>query len=516
MSQDRPADLESRRTETAVLVLIVALAAFLRLYRLDYQSLWYDEAYTASVTNPATVGLSYIWSSGPVAVMPPLHHTLVYLSRLLGTGETSLRLPSVLAGILTVMFIYLTARYCFNRRVAAFAALIGTVSTFHVYYSQEARAYSLLMLLSVASTYFLVRALREKRQVWWLLHIASSALGLYTHLYMAFVLLAQNVYLLMEWEAKRVSGRAWVVSQVVPFLLFSPWLLTYAIYYKEILLGPAGAFERATRDYWMPLPDATMLTHTVGLFFVGFFDLTPLAQVPGLGSAWLPELTWIQEAIPRLVAPYLLLAAIALWRLRHDSALRGYGILFALLLLLPLALMSAISLQTRILNPRYFSFAYPYFCVLLALGIDTFNNRATKTVLLAIVIAVNAVGLANGYFNPAFQRDPWRQVAGLLQENARPSDAVLVCCTESQIALNYYYAASPAPTGLPIPFQGVQNDGWPYLQAIMAGRTRAWLVVWSDFGLADVYANALRGHCEPVGQPDFKPIGVDLYESCAP
>ncbi len=516
MNQDGVAGPGNKRLDSLILLLILVLAAILRFYRLDYQSLWYDEAYTASVTDPATVGLSYIWSSGPVAVMPPLHHTLVYLSRLVGTGETSLRLPSVLAGILTVALIYLTAKYCFNRRVATIASLIATVSTFHVYYSQEARAYSLLMLFSIASTYCLLRALKERRPVWWLLYIFSTSLGLYTHLYMAFAVIAQNAYLLLEWDRKRVSGRVWMLSQIVPLVLFSPWVLTYAVYYREVFAGTAGAYERETRDFWMPPANATMWSYTLGMFFAGFFDPEPIARLVRFAPSWLPTVTWLEEAIPHLIAPYLLLVAFALWRFRRQSELRGYGILFALLLLLPLLLMSAISLQTRILNPRYFSFAYPYFCILLALGIDAFTSRRVKTLLLAVVIAVNAVGLANGYYNPLYQRDPWRDVARRVQERGQPTDTVLVCCSEAQVALNYYYAGNPAPSGLPVPFKGTPNEAWSYLQAVLDGHSRAWLIVWADFGLSAVFRDALRDHCRHQDQPDFTPIRVDFYESCVP
>jgi mannosyltransferase len=517
MIRDETAGAGTKRRDAVILLLIVALAAFLRFYRLDYQSLWYDEAYTASVTDPATVGLSYIWGSGPVAYMPPLHHTLVYLSRLLGTGEASLRLPSVLAGILTVVLIYLTAKYCFNRRVATFASLIATVSTFHVYYSQEARAYSLLMLLSIASTYFLVRALREKRPVWWLAYMICAALGLYSHLYMAFVLLAQNVYLLMEWEAKRVSRRAWILSQIVPFVLFSPWLVQYAVYYQEMLLGTSGAYERATRDFWIPPPYWNLPLATLGVFFHGWsFDLTPIARAANAGPASLPVVTWLEGAVNHLIAPYLLLTAVALWRLRDRSESRRYGILFGMMLLAPLLLMFAISFKTRILHERYFSFAYPYFCVLLALGIDTFKGRGVKTLLLAGIIAVNAASLANYFYDPLQQRDPWREVARLIEKSARPTDAVFVCCSEAQIALNYYYSASPAATGLTVPFRGAPSESWPFLQAIMAGRTRAWLIVQIDWGLSGVYSDAMREHCQRTDQRQFNSIRLDLYESCGP
>ncbi len=507
----------NKRIDALILLLIVALAAFLRFYRLDFQSLWYDEAYTASVTAPAAGGLPYIWSSGPVSYMPPLHHTLVYLSRLLGEGEWFIRLPSVIAGILTIALVFLTGSYCFNRRVAAFASLIATVSTFHVYYSQEARAYSLLMLFSIASTYYLLRALREKRQAWWVAYTIFAALGLYTHLYMAFVLAAQNVYLLLEWDRKRVSGRTWILSQVVPAILFSPWLMAYAFYLKETLVGASGAYERATRDLWLPAPSANLPVNILGMFFLGSsFDLTPIVRFMNVSPAFWPAVTWLQETMWRLVGLYLLLAGLALWKLRRDIESRGYGILFGVMLLIPLALMYVVSFATRILNPRYFSFAYPYFCIFLALGIDTFRNRGVKTLLLALVIVVNAVGLGNYYFNTLAQRDPWRDVAVLLQENARPTDTVFVCCSEAQVALDYYYSGSPAPTGLTVPFKGTLDQSWPYLQNLMGRDARAWLIVQIDWGLSAVYRDALRAHCQPIDLPEIRRIDVHLYGSCTP
>jgi mannosyltransferase len=517
MNRDKTNGSDTSRTDAAILLLITALAAFLRFFRLDYQSLWYDEAYTASVTDPATVGLSYIWSSGPVAYMPPLHHTLVYLFRLVGTGEVSLRLPSVLAGILTVLLIYLTARYCFNRRVAAIASLIATVSTFHIYYSQEARAYALLMLLSVASTYFLVRALREKRLAWWLLYVVSAALGMYTHLYMVFVLLAQNVYLLMEWDAKRVSGRAWILSQIVPFLLFAPWLITYAVFYKEVMVGDVGAFERLTRDTWMPPPLWNLPFGVLGIFFHGTaFELVSVAQAANAGPAWVTAAGWLGEGVYRLVALYLVFAAVAIWRLRSQNVLRRYSILFGLLLLTPLVLMYAISFHTRILYPRYMAFAYPYFCILIALGVDTFKSRNVKILLVAVVVVMNAIGLANYYFNPLHHRDPWREAASLVRENSQSTDAIFVCCEAAQISLQYYTSTGPAPILLTAPFTGTQEDAWNYMQSLMDGRTRAWMVVQIDWGFSDIYSAALGEYCERLEIPDVRRIAVSLYGSCPP
>jgi hypothetical protein len=216
------------------------------------------------------------------------------------------------------------------------------------------------------------------------------------------------------------------------------------------------------------------------------------------------------------VGAYLLLSALALWRLRGQREARRYGILLGVTLILPLVLMSAVSSVIPIWHPRYFSFAYPHFCIFLALGIDTFPWRGGKTLLLAAVITMNAAGLANYYYDPAFQRDPWRAVASLLKEDARPADAVFVCCGEATIALNYYYPINDAPTGLQAPFLGTPEEARPYFQAIIDRRARAWLIAWADWGLTPVYGAALGEHCLGIAHPEFGGVRVTLYESCAP
>jgi mannosyltransferase len=519
MNQDGPTRAISSRRDAVILLLILALAAFLRLFRLDYQSLWYDEAYTAYVTDPATVGLSYIWSSGPVAEMPPLHHTLVYLSRLLGTGEAFIRLPSVVAGILTVLVVYSIGCYCFSRRVAVLSSFAVSLSAFNVYYSQEARAYSLLMLFAIASTYFLFRATREHRRSWWVAYALLVAMGLYTHLYMAFVMLAQNSYLLWKWREKRISGIAWCSSQVLSVIPFLPWLLKHASYYWWLFRGASSASGSFGRDYWMPAPAPALLVNLLRDFFAGrpfSPDLTSTPTVSTLGPEWFRPVTSLLTGEHFALAVCLTIILLGLWRMRSQEEPTNYAVFFALSVLMPLLLMFVISLRARILATRYFGFAFPNVFILLGLGLNMIRSHKLRVLLLAGVIASNGIGLANYYFNPEYQRDPWREVARLLEESALPSDVVFVCPDPVTVAIEYYYRGSASRIGLSNPFHDDEAGAWTLLNTAMAGRTRAWLIVWVNLGLASVYSDALREHCQTVAHHDFRLIRVDLYESCVP
>jgi mannosyltransferase len=518
MTWEDIASPDTERRDTVILLLILALAALLRFYRLDYQSLWYDEAYTASVTDPATSSLSYIWSSGPVAYMPPLHHTLVYLSRLLGTGEAFIRLPSVIAGILTVLVVYLAGCYCFNKRVGLLSSLVVSVSTFHVYYSQEARAYSLLMLFAIASTYCLLRATRENRQSRWVAYAVLVAMGLYTHLYMAFVILVQNIYLLWQWREEHISGLAWCASQAMAAIPFLPWLLQYASYFWETYRGAASANGSWGRDLWMPASTPDLFATVLREFFSGrpfSPDLSSTLDVMSIGPDWFRPVASLLASAPFAVAFCLTLILFGFWRLRRQGDAGNYAVLLCLSVLMPLFLMYLIGFRTRILATRYISFAFPSFFILLGLGLGVIRNRKLRILLLAALVVANVIGLANYYFNPDFQRDPWREAAQLLQERALPGDVVFVSTDTITVAVDYYYHGT-ARIGLTNPFHGDKNGAWTLMNSAMAGGTRAWVVAWMDAGLSTVYGDALREHCQSLEHQQLRLIRVDLYASCAP
>src|ERR1700687_4805193 len=125
---------------------LVILAAALRFSTLDLQSFWYDEAFT-----PVHVLHRSLWATlravSHTENTPPLWYVIAWTdARLLGTGEVALRLPSALAGGATVPVVWAIGRELTGRRAALVAAALVAVNPLFVWYSQEARAYALLVL----------------------------------------------------------------------------------------------------------------------------------------------------------------------------------------------------------------------------------------------------------------------------------------------------------------------------------------------------------------------------------
>src|SRR3546814_20050416 len=90
----------------------------------------------------------------PTDVHPPLHHLVLWgTSRVIGISELSMRLPSIVFGAALVPVMYGAAKAAFDRRTARVAALMVVPAPCLVWYSPEARIYSLFMLIGVAGAW---------------------------------------------------------------------------------------------------------------------------------------------------------------------------------------------------------------------------------------------------------------------------------------------------------------------------------------------------------------------------
>ncbi len=153
---------------------------------------------------------------------PPLYYLLAWLwSRLFGTGEVGLRSLSALAGTASIPVIYLGAvALAMRRRVGLIAAGIVAVSPVLIWFSQDARAYSLVFLLTALSFLFFARALGEARQGTLIAWAVSSALAICCHYFAVFVVAPEAVLLLL-WTSKwrRIVAASLVVVAAVGLLL---------------------------------------------------------------------------------------------------------------------------------------------------------------------------------------------------------------------------------------------------------------------------------------------------------
>lgn len=173
-----------------VLVLTLGATA-LRLFHLGLKSFWADEAVSITLAQLRWADFRHFLTHSEANMA--LYYVLLRIWSQMSDTPWFVRLFSLLAGVATVPAIYFAGKTLFSRRAGIIAALLLVLNIFHIRYSQEARSYSLVVLLVTCSSLFFVRNIKSQGRAGGVLYVLSSAAALYAHFFAALVLLAQFV-----------------------------------------------------------------------------------------------------------------------------------------------------------------------------------------------------------------------------------------------------------------------------------------------------------------------------------
>jgi hypothetical protein len=203
-----------RSRDWRLLAALTIAAACVRFATIDVQSYWFDEALTAKLL---AMPFGDMLSSIPdTELTPPLYYVLAWpWAHVVGTQEAALRSLSALFGIAVVPVAYLAGRELVSQAAGLVAAALVAFNPLLVWYSQEARPYSLLVLLCALSLLFFSRALRrrEGRDLWW--WALMSALALLTHYFAAFLVVPEGLWLAWVWRPRLPAVLAGAVVAAV-------------------------------------------------------------------------------------------------------------------------------------------------------------------------------------------------------------------------------------------------------------------------------------------------------------
>ncbi len=164
----------------------VLLAIVLGLHQIGDRNLWFDEAFSVAVARLDGSRLVHTITRGDPS--QSFYYVLLHFWIPLGDSETLLRLLSVIFAAATVPMLYLVGRDLFGTRIGATAAVLLPLNSYFIEQAQEARGYSLVMLLVTTATFLYIRAVRNGRKMTWGLYALVSTLAVATHAFALFVL----------------------------------------------------------------------------------------------------------------------------------------------------------------------------------------------------------------------------------------------------------------------------------------------------------------------------------------
>ena len=318
----------------------------LRLYRLGFHDLWYDEVITTHlVLNPW-----HIWN-------PPLYYILLHFwIKVFGASEAALRFPSLIFSFASLIILFRLGARLFNKKAGLWASVIMGLSPFQLWYAQEARNYSLALLLGLLSTYLLVIALDKKKVGYWIGFALVSIAGVYSNYFLIFLTVSQGLYLLLfrgQFQCK--------LKHVIIFLSIGLGFLPYIRRFSD-------KFFTVWSGFWINAPTLRSLSITIENFILGY------------NSHF-----WAYLAAD-IIAIVLLAGACAGLR---EKALRPRISLCLAILLGPILLSFLFS---RLLFPIYLDraliIASPGLYLLLGLGIAALPKKKVAALLAASLCAL--------------------------------------------------------------------------------------------------------------------------------
>ncbi len=400
--------------DVAWMLAVFCLGLLVRLFRIDHQPFWLDEALTSQRIQLGPSGL--IADSFTNRHMPTYFLMLRLISQF-GSGNALLRIPSALFGALSVGMVFVMARRISTRGAAVVAGLLMALSPLEVQYGQEARSYTLVTLLITIALWGLLRlaqnphtaALDVRRidadRLGWVAYVAGTIGALDVLGDAAPWLIASNLALFLIWRTLhqgaspevRDSFRrnaclsmAVIVACTVPF-----YGAILAFGDRHILQN----FDWIPQLSWQHLWVAASSVYLMRTTAVVRFDL-------------------LHTAVPLLGALVAVLACVGLLRMRRR--LEGRILLLAFVVL-PLLILS-ISLFKSMLLPRYILWSAAPFFVLAGIGAAALPRR-TWPVMASILLLLGAINLGPVYRVETKPR--WDMAAATLAANVRPGDTVL-------------------------------------------------------------------------------------------
>jgi len=390
-----------------ILILLTAIGSLLRLFNLGFNSLWLDEAVTYYY---ATLPFDELWQMlrNGSEFNPPLFYVLESFMVYLGKDEFVLRLIPALAGIVTIPVVFWMGKEFSDRNCGILCAALVTFSSFLIFYSQEARAYSLLLLFVVLSIVFFLKGMKNGRILDWVLFGFFSGLGFWTHFYSIIVFGVLIAWFFFNWgfqkDERWEKGKSFIWS-IITFILLTLPLIVVTV---ELFLVRTSSPPTFGLQGWDVVSRA-------------FSDLSGF----NIGAIIL----------------FITLFGIGLlWAFLHERR-KGMLLTFSVIaiLLISYFLSYRMPFQTRfliIMIPFYFlgiAYSSRAFC-------QIFKKNIVVYALIACIFLVNVPVLSQYY--TVQTKENWRDFSREFERYTDDGDVVVLLPSYMQQPLNFYYNSS--------------------------------------------------------------------------
>lgn len=481
------------RLSAAFALLGVALA--LRFFRIDAQSLWYDEGVSAGMVG---VGPLVIIQRAAADFHPPLYYLLLAgWARIFGDSVVALRGLTACFGALLVIATWQLASRLFGSQTGWLAGIWAALSPLGIAYAQELRMYmpeaSCVALAAYCAVAWLEAPIStaepraRRRAVWWLTgYVVLATIALYFQYLAVFGLAAVGLYGMLRAGRERIG--CWLAAHAAVLLLFAPWLPTL---YHQIKVGKKAA-EQGAHDV-IPAAVQSLLAGDQGVL--------------------------VARTVVLLLLSLLVLTGIA-------STLRqGRRSSLPLLLVLgPLSGTAVFGALRSVYEVHFILAALPGVAILGAAGsaavagaLPLWRRTGGSSLALAnvgaIVLFMSADADIRYYFSPTHPNDDYQGLAQVIRRESHPGDAVVLYAPGQDQVFGYYYHGPDPVMGLPTQRPPQPTALMAQMAELAAKHHRVWVVEYAatEADPAGLVPAWLAQHAFLAGHRWFGSVQLLLY-----
>ncbi len=466
-----------------ILAAIIMLANLFLLYR---QSIRLDESQSIWVaTKPLSAIIPYIAKD----VHVPLYFILLHFwMQIFGTDITIIRLLSFIFFILSLPTIYIITKESSTKKIAILTIILIIFSPFIMWFTLEARMYTLLILITSINHFFFLRLYNGDGKNGKVEYVISAALGLYTHYFFIFFLASQAIYVLYEaiYIKKATFGKIFFFLLISAGMCFLPWVI--------YVLTQGGI---ANTQPLIGRPSTFNIFQTMVNFIFGFQKYNIQAV---LVSLW----------------PLLLILFFVVFTQKRQIKIHNIEY-FLITTFLPVLLVFVISYIKPIFLPRYLIFITPTMFFILAWllvnGTHKLSPLVTTTMLAVMILFL--IYQNSSASTPV--KEDYRDVVTYASKAATPQDLIVVTAPFTIYPIEYYYNGAARLTTMPewnryiegpIPSYSVPTIQ-KQLKSYEGKYDRIFLILSYDQGYQDELVRYVENHYARLDKKEF-PSTIEL------
>jgi mannosyltransferase len=468
-------------TIVASMLGVTAISKFI----LIHQSIRLDEAQTLWQTSHSVPGLLKVVAED---VHVPLYHLMVHFWLLyVGNTVDSVRILSLIFFLVTIPFVYLLGRQVMSYKWSLLGTVIFSFLPFMNWYANEARMYTLLVMLAVINQYFFVRVMRRK-PFGWTGYALSAMIGVYSHYFFIFNLVAEGIYFLANRKYfPPKTFRKLLGLGVLLAAILAPWLHYF------VALGSAAA----TRPM-VPKPSTVDFFNAYSQFIFGFQD---------------------DRINTILVSCWPILVVFAFFAVRRAKGVNRAVQFMITIGLLPVLLAYGLSLVVQpFFLSRYMISSVAALVLAMVWFVSHYPRRLAVFVIAVLLLTVGATSYEQDYGPNNPEAENYRQAVQYIERNATQRDVIVLSAPFTVYPFQYYYNGSIAIRTIPV-WDRSNGAGIPaydpaklpdYVNQIKASHQKLYVLLSYNQGYEKQVKLYLDTHLDRTATQHFSP-DMNLY-----